>query len=141
MLIKKMLSPAAPPGLTVSAERMFAVLPHACPPSLETHACRFYVRVYTPMTSTQFKRALSETLLSERYKPWFAAERRRWREAVEDLLVVPAGGGCCGVCLSEDGAVGRLKACGHEFHASCLHSWINRGGSSCPLCRGAINIV
>ena len=130
---------------------MFAVLPHAAEPSFETHDCRFYVRVYTPMTATQFKRAVSETLLSERYRPWFTAERRRWREAVTDLLVLPSapssgasGDGCsycCGVCFGEDGEVGRFKACGHEFHASCLHSWVSRGGSSCPLCRGPINIV
>jgi hypothetical protein len=126
---------------------MFAVLPHAAEPSFETHDCRFYVRVYTPMTATQFKRAVSETLLSERYKPWFAGERRRWRVAVEGLLSQPpavsAGGSssCCSICFVEDGEVGRLKACGHEFHASCLHSWIGRGGHSCPLCRASINIV
>lgn len=143
-----MPSSALPSTPLVPAFPMFAVLPHAAEPSFERHDCRFYVRVYTPMTATQFKRAVSETLLSERYKPWFVAERRRWREAVSDLMASPgddvrdtAAGNCCGVCLVEDSEVRRLKACGHEFHASCLHSWIAQGGSSCPLCRAAINIV
>lgn len=44
----------------------------------------------------------------------------------------------CSICLepcASFGAVGRLPVCGHAFHRSCIERWLERGATSCPVCR------
>ncbi|KAL2323922.1 hypothetical protein Fmac_022980 [Flemingia macrophylla] len=44
----------------------------------------------------------------------------------------------CSICLVEyegEDAVTKLARCGHVFHLSCIHQWIQHNQFSCPLCR------
>lgn len=48
--------------------------------------------------------------------------------------------GECVICLESlgtgDGLSARLRVCGHEFHRSCVASWLQRyGHHHCPVCR------
>lgn len=49
---------------------------------------------------------------------------------------------CCAICLegSEKVSVPRLPNCAHAFHNECLHSLVESGHTSCPLCRSALLI-
>ncbi|PNY14807.1 RING-H2 finger protein ATL22 [Trifolium pratense] len=44
----------------------------------------------------------------------------------------------CPICLEELKAgelVQPFVVCAHEFHTSCLNSWLRGGGTTCPVCR------
>lgn len=47
----------------------------------------------------------------------------------------------CAVCLSRIEAwhhVRELGNCEHAFHVKCIDSWMDRSGSTCPVCRAAL---
>lgn len=43
----------------------------------------------------------------------------------------------CSICLGEKNLNKKLS-CQHRFHDSCIKEWINRGNSTCPICRKII---
>ena len=61
------------------------------------------------------------------------------REYVLFCPRVPHDGGAtpCAICLRALGRAPcrRLRACGHQFHGACLHTWLRRHDDRCPLCR------
>jgi len=44
----------------------------------------------------------------------------------------------CSVCLGEENLNKKL-VCGHVFHAKCIKEWIEKGSSTCPVCRATID--
>jgi Ring finger domain len=44
----------------------------------------------------------------------------------------------CSICLYKLKSSVRSLPCSHQFHASCLTSWLNKS-SDCPLCRQEID--
>uniref|UniRef100_A0A5B7BSJ6 RING-type domain-containing protein n=1 Tax=Davidia involucrata TaxID=16924 RepID=A0A5B7BSJ6_DAVIN len=46
-------------------------------------------------------------------------------------------GETCAICLEDykDGESLRLLPCHHEFHASCVDSWLTKWGTFCPVCK------
>lgn len=62
-----------------------------------------------------------------------------WRSMIDDDVLE---GETCKVCLESyrDGDVLVKFACGHEFHYSCMVTWLGRRcKKSCPTCRAEIN--
>ncbi|MED6194607.1 hypothetical protein PIB30_030101 [Stylosanthes scabra] len=62
---------------------------------------------------------------------------------VKSFIVEDKSNGCsdmleCSICM-EVFKVGELiqplGLCSHQFHSSCLYSWLHSGKSTCPLCR------
>jgi hypothetical protein len=43
----------------------------------------------------------------------------------------------CSICLGEENLNKKLK-CGHIFHDKCIKEWIEKGSSTCPVCRATI---
>ncbi|KAI4330399.1 hypothetical protein MLD38_028689 [Melastoma candidum] len=43
----------------------------------------------------------------------------------------------CTICLDDykDGEIIKVLPCRHEFHSSCVESWLNKGGLFCPVCK------
>ncbi|GAU32987.1 hypothetical protein TSUD_358530 [Trifolium subterraneum] len=44
----------------------------------------------------------------------------------------------CPICMEEytrGESIQTFGVCDHDFHRSCLHSWLQRGKSSCSVCR------
>ncbi|MED6150475.1 hypothetical protein PIB30_072639 [Stylosanthes scabra] len=62
---------------------------------------------------------------------------------VKSFVVEDKSNGCpdmieCSICMEvfKDGElVQPLGLCSHQFHSSCLYSWLHSGKSTCPLCR------
>ncbi|KAF8405064.1 hypothetical protein HHK36_009961 [Tetracentron sinense] len=46
-------------------------------------------------------------------------------------------GEICAICLEDyrDGETLRVLPCQHEFHASCVDSWLTKWGTFCPVCK------
>ncbi|KAL6345430.1 hypothetical protein AAG906_015914 [Vitis piasezkii] len=46
-------------------------------------------------------------------------------------------GDTCSICLEDykDGERLRVLPCQHEFHASCVDSWLTKWGTFCPVCK------
>ncbi|KAA8531986.1 hypothetical protein F0562_006872 [Nyssa sinensis] len=46
-------------------------------------------------------------------------------------------GETCAICLEDykDGESLRVLPCHHEFHASCVDSWLTKWGTFCPVCK------
>ncbi|KAF7836376.1 RING-H2 finger protein ATL57-like [Senna tora] len=50
----------------------------------------------------------------------------------------------CVVCLEEfknGEMIQPFPSCGHEFHVSCIRSWLNGGNITCPICRFSLQDV
>ncbi|CAI0392856.1 unnamed protein product [Linum tenue] len=47
------------------------------------------------------------------------------------------GGETCVICLEDykDGEVLKVLPCKHEFHSSCVNSWLTKWGTFCPVCK------
>ncbi|KAH9662697.1 Receptor region transmembrane domain- and RING domain-containing protein 1 [Citrus sinensis] len=47
------------------------------------------------------------------------------------------GGETCAICLEDyqDGEKLKVLSCKHEFHASCVDSWLTKWGTFCPVCK------
>ncbi|KAL9461758.1 hypothetical protein AB3S75_004703 [Citrus x aurantiifolia] len=47
------------------------------------------------------------------------------------------GGETCAICLEDyhDGEKLKVLSCRHEFHASCVDSWLTKWGTFCPVCK------
>ncbi|WMV51355.1 hypothetical protein MTR67_044740 [Solanum verrucosum] len=46
----------------------------------------------------------------------------------------------CSICLSEyvnGDTIGTLH-CRHEYHATCIEEWLQRGKKNCPICRSSV---
>ncbi|KAI4325788.1 hypothetical protein MLD38_031155 [Melastoma candidum] len=43
----------------------------------------------------------------------------------------------CTICLEDykDGEIIKVLPCRHEFHSSCVESWLKKGGKVCPVCK------
>jgi hypothetical protein len=44
----------------------------------------------------------------------------------------------CPICMEEfkrGSLIQSFGVCAHEFHTACLNSWLQRGKSTCPVCR------
>ncbi|QHN99342.1 hypothetical protein HN51_034504 [Arachis hypogaea] len=61
---------------------------------------------------------------------------------VKSFVVEDKSSGCspleCSICMEvfKDGElIQPLGLCPHQFHSSCLYSWLHSGKSTCPLCR------
>ncbi|KAK9285650.1 hypothetical protein L1049_024849 [Liquidambar formosana] len=50
-------------------------------------------------------------------------------------------GETCAICLEDykDGEKLRVLPCQHEFHASCVDSWLTKWGTFCPVCKHNIS--
>ncbi|KAF9622775.1 hypothetical protein IFM89_034010, partial [Coptis chinensis] len=46
-------------------------------------------------------------------------------------------GETCAICLEDykDGETLRILPCHHEFHTSCVDSWLTKWGTFCPVCK------
>ncbi|KAJ9172655.1 hypothetical protein P3X46_015869 [Hevea brasiliensis] len=46
-------------------------------------------------------------------------------------------GETCAICLEDykDGEILKVLPCQHEFHSSCVDSWLSKWGTSCPVCK------
>ncbi|XP_038722142.1 receptor homology region, transmembrane domain- and RING domain-containing protein 1 [Tripterygium wilfordii] len=47
------------------------------------------------------------------------------------------GGETCPICLEDykDGEILKVLPCQHEFHSSCVDSWLTKWGTFCPVCK------
>ncbi|KAJ4714185.1 receptor-likey region, transmembrane domain- and RING domain-containing protein 1 [Melia azedarach] len=47
------------------------------------------------------------------------------------------GGETCAICLEDyrDGEKLKMLPCKHEFHSSCVDSWLTKWGTFCPVCK------
>ncbi|GAV71815.1 PA domain-containing protein/zf-RING_2 domain-containing protein [Cephalotus follicularis] len=47
------------------------------------------------------------------------------------------GGETCAICLEDykDGEIIKVLPCQHEFHSSCVDSWLTKWGTFCPVCK------
>ncbi|KAG6647164.1 hypothetical protein CIPAW_07G060000 [Carya illinoinensis] len=43
----------------------------------------------------------------------------------------------CAICLEDykDGEILKVLPCRHEFHSSCVNSWLTKSGTFCPVCK------
>ncbi|KAK6258194.1 hypothetical protein SCA6_012668 [Theobroma cacao] len=46
-------------------------------------------------------------------------------------------GETCAICLEdyEDGEILKVLPCQHDFHSSCVESWLTKWGTFCPVCK------
>ncbi|XP_015899589.3 receptor homology region, transmembrane domain- and RING domain-containing protein 1 isoform X2 [Ziziphus jujuba] len=46
-------------------------------------------------------------------------------------------GETCAICLEDykDGEILKVLPCQHEFHSSCVDSWLTKWGTFCPVCK------
>ncbi|XP_022741814.1 receptor homology region, transmembrane domain- and RING domain-containing protein 1 [Durio zibethinus] len=46
-------------------------------------------------------------------------------------------GETCAICLEDykDGEILKLLPCQHDFHSSCVESWLTKWGTFCPVCK------
>ncbi|MBA0754036.1 hypothetical protein Gogos_020149 [Gossypium gossypioides] len=47
------------------------------------------------------------------------------------------GGETCAICLEDynDGELLKVLPCQHDFHSSCVESWLTKWGTFCPVCK------
>lgn len=46
--------------------------------------------------------------------------------------------GFCPICLDADDGPWSVTRCSHCFHSRCIRSWLSRGKTTCPMCRGKL---
>ncbi|KAF4369282.1 hypothetical protein G4B88_009665 [Cannabis sativa] len=52
-------------------------------------------------------------------------------------LIDSHAGETCAICLEDykDGEILKVLHCRHEFHSSCVDSWLTKWGTFCPVCK------
>lgn len=73
----------------------------------------------------------------------FSRRAENARRAIKELPVLKTfkgddGTASCSICMEEfkkGELIQPFGSCAHEFHSSCLNSWLHGGKTTCPICR------
>jgi len=101
-----------------------------------------YLTYYLPSDPDYRERI--NVLLPKINKEQFDAYKKLFAFVVDDLALNPHNPstkhirGDCGVCFNDDVVLVQLPSCVHAFCASCINSWLDVGGKTCPMCRASV---